>query len=1014
MLLINYIHIFKLMENDKILDYLKSRKNNLEDVLKDEAKTQKELIKIEKEEEEQQNIESIQKYSVKELESLGICIRKLQILEVTYESYGKTHVIFKRLIEIQTKISTGDILGLFAYSDKLESKPFSTGIVYRISDVEIEIAFDDDFNEETISGNLALVLLVNYVTFEKINKVIDKFEKYDVKDHSHALLNVLFNCRMPTFKTNSEYYNANQYDENFKIDNFSFFNDNLNDSQKEAIRFSIAANELALIHGPPGTGKTTTVCEFVLQSVKMGLKILVVCPSNLAVDNIAEKLQNYDINITRIGHPARLTNKVLKISMDMKISESAEMKDCKDINRQILKKNKEIHQLEKKIRQKKDKNENYDKINDLKYEINSLRKSTKNSYKTAFNNVVNKSNVVLATIIGSGDNNLYKCISKWSEQCFDVVVIDECGQSIEAACWIPLLLAKKAVLAGDHLQLPPTIKSKKLEKSLGFTLFDRMILSYEDVCCKLLSVQYRMNDTIMGFSNNELYKNKLISDISVANSTIKDLINKEISIDEMDILEYTNDKIIFFNTENYDFFESKDEASLSYYNFGECLIVKHFCDYFKNNFNLSKNEIGVISPYSAQVDQIKNLELNIEVSTVDGFQGREKEIIIISLVRSNNSKEIGFLKDKRRLNVALTRAKKLLVIICDGRMLRNKQSKKNIDKIESQDEESDFLNNLYNYLIKNAREICILETIFNNDDIENIKNKSGKNIDNCYVKSIENSEIKKGEKVNKKDKNKNKQKNENDIKQGNDEVTNLSNCNKNILKEKDVLYDISGKNLEDEIKEKHKKLLLKFIESSLKEYKIDNLSSNERRLMHEVAEELGLIHKSEGNDKNRILVIRKKDNNNLNNCTVDNHNNDKILINYKEENKSHLNDKKISDNKENLQSNKLSNNKKNKSDKNDDIDDILKDICLNEIKTCSFYMCKTDNTNICIDCNKIYCKNHFDKEKHGCEYEYDEIKDNNLNTAMNKQLKDKIRKEKIELEKKRTKKPDKTNRKGGK
>ena len=308
-----------------------------------------------------------------------------------------------------------------------------------------------------------------------------------------------------------------------------------------------------------------------------------------------------------------------------------------------------------------------------------------------------------------------------SSLCEDVaIIIDECAQATESLCWISILQGKKLILAGDHLQLPPTIKSKEAEYILSYTLFDRLINIYGDKCCKMLNIQYRMNEIIMNFPSNELYNGNLNADDNVKNYNLKDLIFERCNFDKNYIEDIENNdlwnifdkSLIMINTDGLKFFETVDNETLSRFNFGEVEICKKVVDYLINVIKVNNSDIGIITPYSAQVSFLnenfpfENYE-NIEISTVDGFQGREKEIIILSLVRSNLKHQIGFLSDKRRLNVAITRPKRLLIIIGD------------FDTVK----QDDFLNKLGVYMDNNAYNLEVIGNIMQYDEYEDVKNK---------------------------------------------------------------------------------------------------------------------------------------------------------------------------------------------------------------------------------------------------------------------------------------------------
>lgn len=362
------------------------------------------------------------------------------------------------------------------------------------------------------------------------------------------------------------------------------------------------------------------------------------------------------------------------------------------------------------------------------------------------------------------------------------------------------------ILAGDHLQLPPTIKSKDDNKVLSYTLFDRMMSVYGDKVSRLLNTQYRMNEKIMNFSSEALYHSRLLAHESVKSHLISDLeknknsdnlndnsnsnINLNLQASELtenDTLEICNKPLVLVDTSNYQFSETSDIDSGSKFNIGEAKICKFFVDYLKNLerfFSLGSRKaaetngssedntlalshesifikIGVITPYSAQVNYLRNLMPaeeypGLEISTVDGFQGREKEIIILDLVRSNIKHEVGFLADKRRLNVAVTRAKRMCLLVCDSSTVKN----------------DSFIRKLCEYFEINAREIEINFNIFEHKEIEDIqletsllsdKNAKEKNIlakeEQIYRNLVNNKESDAADKKKLNKKNKKKKKN---------------------------------------------------------------------------------------------------------------------------------------------------------------------------------------------------------------------------------------------------------------
>ncbi|KAE8150792.1 P-loop containing nucleoside triphosphate hydrolase protein [Aspergillus avenaceus] len=495
-----------------------------------------------------------------------------------------------------------------------------------------------------------------------MNQTMEKLEKMSESDHTH-FMRVAFGHTTPL---------QPDYD---AIGEVEFMDPTLNDSQKEAIRFALASRDIALVHGPPGTGKTHTLIELILQMVQRKLRVLVCGPSNISVDNIVERLAPKKVPVVRIGHPARLLPSVLDHSLEVLTHTS----DAAGIVRDVRK---EIDQKQASIRKTRYGREKRAIYQDLK----ELRREFRERESKCVDNLVRESNVVLATLHGAGGHQL-------KNQKFDVVIIDEASQALEAQCWISLLSASKVVLAGDHLQLPPTVKSttqkskdaatrektdnsgdkKALGKfSLETTMFDRLLSLHGESIKRMLTTQYRMHETIMRFPSDELYESKLMADEAVKARLLKDL---PYEVEETDD---TREPLVFWDTQGGDFPEKtedneigKKEALLgeSKSNDMEALVVAKHVDHLVQS-GVTPEDIAVITPYNGQLailsQMLREKYPGIELGSVDGFQGREKEAVVVSLVRSNSENEVGFLAEKRRLNVAMTRPKRHLCVCGDS------------------------------------------------------------------------------------------------------------------------------------------------------------------------------------------------------------------------------------------------------------------------------------------------------------------------------------------------------------
>ena len=434
-----------------------------------------------------------------------------------------------------------------------------------------------------------------------------------------------------------------------------FIDPTLNNSQKDAIRFALGARDIALIHGPPGTGKTHTLIELILQLVQRGKRILVCGPSNVSVDNIVERLAPTKVPVVRIGHPARLLPSVLEHSLEVLTQTSDAGGIVKDIRKEMDEKQASI----RKTRSGRERRGIYD-------ELKILRKEFREREARCVDGLVGESSVVLATLHGAGGHQL-------KSQKFDVVVIDEASQALEAQCWISLLNADKVVLAGDHLQLPPTVKSTQNEKtekkkpdsgvseseilkgvSLEQTLFDRLLALHGSGIKRMLTTQYRMHEKIMSFPSSELYEGKLIASDSVKARLLADLPYEVHGTDD------TQEPLVFWDTQGGDFPEKAEDeikggALLgdSKSNEMEALVVARHVDNLVDA-GLRPESIAVITPYNGQLALLSRMLREkypgLELGSVDGFQGREKEAVVVSLVRSNEEHEVGFLAEKRRLN----------------------------------------------------------------------------------------------------------------------------------------------------------------------------------------------------------------------------------------------------------------------------------------------------------------------------------------------------------------------------
>jgi len=425
------------------------------------------------------------------------------------------------------------------------------------------------------------------------------------------------------------------------------FNSKLNGSQNQAVRFALSAEDVAIIHGPPGTGKTTTLIELMRQIVRNGQSVLAVAASNLAVDNMLERLIDAGENVIRLGHPARVTPALRTHTLDELAEIHPDMKLARKLTR-------DAHSLRKQaskyFRVKPDPSLRHS----LREEAKQLLNEARQIEDAVTERIINNAKIVCATATGLDSET-------FAHRKFDWCIMDEASQSVEPSAWIPIQYAKRLVLAGDHFQLPPTVISPEaIRGGFNISLMERLLENPKADISRLLNVQYRMHQDIMKFSSDVFYEGSLQADDSVRSALLID--SSQITPSPL-----TDCPIHFIDTAGASYDEEQEPDGDSRLNPLEAeLVIKKVNELL--SCGLNPEHIAIISPYSAQVkllrDRIKHPE--IEIDSVDGFQGREKEAVIVSLVRSNREGEVGFLADTRRMNVALTRAKKKLIVVGDS------------------------------------------------------------------------------------------------------------------------------------------------------------------------------------------------------------------------------------------------------------------------------------------------------------------------------------------------------------
>lgn len=628
----------------------------------------RQLVELERGQEMREHEESIRNHSAERREAEGKAILQLKGRDEGMALEGK---LIKFLRQYQgeplpeTEISVGDLVMVSRRDPLMSDNP--TGTVVQKTNYSITVAFDNP-RSFLFRKDLRMDLYVNDITYQRMKDALTKLREADGR--LAELRNIIVGLTSP------EEPEENEIDQ--------WFNQKLNESQKNAVAKALGARDFHLIHGPPGTGKTTTAIEVIEQAVANNNKVLATAASNTAVDNILDFLLDRGISVVRVGHPTRVTPKLKEHTLDSLIEQNDKYQQAEELRDQAFAKKEEQDEFTrpsgkyrrgmsnskiKKLAEKgkgsrgvpKERIKDMARWIEIEDEVNELFEKAEELRDQAVNEILDKKQVICTTNSTSGSELL-------ENRTFDLVVIDEATQATEPSCLVPITHAKKVVMAGDHRQLPPTVKNRKAaEKGLSDTLFERLAENHPAIK-NMLEVQYRMHENIMSFSDEEFYQGELSADESVRSHTLEDF---ELDVNTFDnevasILD-PNEPVIFVDTAGRDASERTRQGSTSKENPEEALIVEQLV-YNLFGSGMIEDDIAVISPYHDQVDLIdQKIDLeDLEIKSVDGFQGREKEVVIISLTRSNANKAIGFLEDIRRLNVSLTRARRKLIVIGDS------------------------------------------------------------------------------------------------------------------------------------------------------------------------------------------------------------------------------------------------------------------------------------------------------------------------------------------------------------
>lgn len=592
----------------------------------------RDLLAMEKEEDLEQYRQKIEAMPLHRRREEGYSWYPLQLIKKGYTIGERAFVVVERSkgLDEEHHFRSGKTVRLFTEAPDV-SRPERSGVVYWVNKNQMHIILNaKDLPEWVGLGALGVDVLFDETTYQEMEKALMKVMEAR-QGRLAELREVLYGHRPARYEEESAPVGISS----------------LNDSQNRAVETVLAARDIAIIHGPPGTGKTTTLVQAVrLLSEREGA-VLVTAPSNTAVDLLTERLAAEGLAVVRIGNISRVDEDLLSHTLEMRVADHPESRHIKKVKIQAAEARRQARRYKRRFGRKE-----AEERRRLFREARELTDWANQLEDRLIDRILDSAQVITCTLVGSAQRVLER-------RKFRTVVIDEAAQALEPATWIPILRASRVVLTGDPFQLPPTVKSVQAQREgLSVTLIEKCLERLPRV--QLLEVQYRMHELIMGFSNQQFYDGKLRADESVA--------RHQLPAD-------TETPVVFIDTAGCGFSERLHEAYQSRYNPEEFQILCEHLYQLLDTFNgAPPPDIALISPYREQVhymeerveEDIRLADVPLTINTIDGFQGQERDVVYLSLVRSNDQAEIGFLSDYRRMNVAMTRARKKLIIVGDS------------------------------------------------------------------------------------------------------------------------------------------------------------------------------------------------------------------------------------------------------------------------------------------------------------------------------------------------------------
>jgi len=570
-----------------------------------------------------------------ELESRGLVLLDLEVTDDAVGLGGRFLLTFSREDRrwLPRRLDTGELVEV--RPRRAEEVEPARGVVSRAGRNELQVAFDRNPPQWMGEGRLRLDLVPNDITFDRASAAVRKvrgWEKGRERDRREILLG------------NAEA----RFERPPALEPVRL----LNPEQRDAVARALSAEDFFLVHGPPGTGKSTVLSEIARHAAGSGARILATAASNAAVDHLLELCLEQGIPSIRVGHPARVLPHLVEHTLDLKVEDHPD----RQVSRALFEEAYALFGYASRQRKQGRSRERFSNARQSTTEAKKLLDDARALEKKAVRAVLSRAQVVCATL-SSLDSNVI------AQEEFDLALVDEATQAIEPLTLIAFLRAPKVILAGDHKQLPPTVLSLEAAKrGLSRSLFERLLEDHGEGVKRMLAEQYRMHERIMSFPSREMYGGGLRAHPSVAGRTLAEVLPPGTELDAPPVL--------FLDTAGKGFEDEKAETSDSRVNKGEAALVAARAKELLA-CGLAPTELAVIAPYSAQAALLRQLitEPGVEIDTVDAFQGREKDAILLSLTRSNPDGQIGFLSDLRRMNVAITRPRRHLFVVGDSATL---------------------------------------------------------------------------------------------------------------------------------------------------------------------------------------------------------------------------------------------------------------------------------------------------------------------------------------------------------